>query len=425
MSEEVFSPTVESVKGDLSQGGMALQTRSSYQTAVAVNRERNLNKVLQRCLEEAAIAGSDFYYSWSQGGQNIEGLTIGASQALCRNFGNCALEVKVEETPTAYIFHGAFIDLETGFNLVRPYRQNKQSPKKKDGKDVYSGERGTDIIFQIGASKAMRNAALNAMPKWLTEKVIEKAKENVVGKVEQMGPEKAKGAILRKANALGVSQERIEEVYGKERVWDTDKIIKITSALRAIEDGFEKATELFPMIEAEQKQPVAETAKMVQKEDLKAEPVKEAAKPEEKKVEGVAPEGEKAPDLNPPHETLKHQSEQDLMSEMMEAIKSLSGKDEIPGWKKHYGAKLDKLKPMHQNTVIGLLNEKEAELNRPAPTDGKRYEQFRSFLTNARTKKEVTSQVKAITQAENDQEINRSEREDLLSLLNKRLEELK
>lgn len=420
MSEQAeFTPTVESVKGTIDQGGMALQTRSSYQTAVAVNRERNLNKVLSKCLEEAAIAGSDFYYSWSQGGQNIEGLTIGASQALCRNFGNCALEVKVEETPNAYIFHGAFIDLETGFNLVRPFRQNKQSPKKKDGKDVYSGERGTDIIFQIGASKAMRNAALNAMPKWLTEKVIEKAKENVVAKIQNLGPEKAKGMILNKAGALGVGQDRIEAVYGKERVWDTDRIIKITSALRAIEDGFEKATDLFPIIAEDQPEIKTETATLIKKEEPKAEVV------HSEPVEEKKPELAQVPE---PRVQEKHQTPNELYDEMLESIKGLASKEEVDGWKKHHYPKLEKLKIFAQEGVKNALSEKEVELNHPEekkPSDGKQYEQLKKYLNNARTKKELATSLNTITKAENAGEITVDERKDLIEVLNKRMTELK
>lgn len=419
MKEEVeFAPTVETVKGAVDQGGMALQTRSSYQTAVAVNRERNLEKVLAKCLQEAAIASDSFYYSWSQGGQNIEGLTVGAALAITRNFGNCALEVKVEETPNAYVFYGAFIDLETGFNLVRPFRQNKQSPKKKDGKDVYSGERGTDIIFQIGASKAMRNAALNAMPKWLTEKVIEKAKENVVEKIQKLGPEKAKAMILNKSNALGVAQDRIEAVYGKERVWDTEKIIKIVSALRAIEDGLEKATDLFPIVAEDQPEIKAETATIVKKEEPKAEVI--YGEPlREKKPEPVEEK---------PHVQEKHQTPNELYDEMLESIKGLASKEEVDGWKKVYYPKLDKLKIFAQEGVKNALSEKEVELNHPAEPkqyDNLQYHKLKSYLMNARTKKELSTSLNTITKAENAGEITVDERKDLIEVLNKRMTELK
>jgi hypothetical protein len=197
-------------------------------------------------LEEAAIAGDGFYYSWKQGGENIEGLTVGAALAMIRNFGNCAVEVRVVEQPTSYVFEGVFVDLETGFNLVRPFRQNKQSPKKKDGKDVYTGDRGIDIIFQIGTSKAMRNVALNACPKWLTEKVMDKAKENVTAKIEKMGKVAATEMLRKKAAALQLDWARIEANYGKSTSWETDHLVKISSAMRAVEDGVERFDELFP-----------------------------------------------------------------------------------------------------------------------------------------------------------------------------------
>lgn len=336
MSNVQEMPVVEEVKSSLQQGATALQTRSTYQTAVTVGRERNLEKVLAKCLEEAAIAGDDFFYSWEQGGQPIEGLTIGASQALARNFGNCALEVKVEETPSAYIFYGAFIDLETGFNLVRPFRQNRTSPKTKSGKDVYSGDRAQDVLFQIGASKAMRNAALNAMPKWLTTKVIEKAKENVVAKIQKMGIEKAKAMIINKAGALKIGQDRIEAIYGKERVWDVEKVIKITSALRAVEDGLEKPTDLFPIATEDHSEPVVAEAKVVEKQP--------AQKQESK-----------------PAEEAKSLSRQEIL-ELLEAV---DDKTKLAKFKGKILVDLESLGALEREEVIQAIHTKEMLFDRP------------------------------------------------------------
>lgn len=226
-------------------GQSLMQTRSPYSTAVQVIKERNLEKVLSRCITEAAMAGEDFYYSWSQGGSIIEGNTVGAALMMIRNFGNSAIDVRVQELPNSYIFYGAFIDLETGFNLIRPFKMSKQSPKNKQGRDIYSGERGKDIIFQIGASKAIRNVALNALPKWLTEKVLETSKKNVVGQIENMGRQKAIEMINKKADALKIPMDRIEANYGKQKSWDTVKIVAVMGAIRSIEDGVEDVDEIF------------------------------------------------------------------------------------------------------------------------------------------------------------------------------------
>jgi hypothetical protein len=229
---------------NLPQDGI-MQTRTPYSTAIQVVKPRNLNLVEQRCIQEAARAGDEFYYSWSQGGSIVEGNTVGAALMMVRNWGNCAIDVKVSETPSGYVFYGAFIDLETGFNLVRPYKMSKQSPKNKQGREIYSGERGRDIIFQIGASKAIRNVTLNALPKWLSEKVREVAKTNVIGQVETMGKEKAIGKLIKRAESLKIAWDRIESNYGKKESWDTDKIVAVMGAIRSVEDGIESMDEVF------------------------------------------------------------------------------------------------------------------------------------------------------------------------------------
>jgi len=223
-----------------------LQTRSPYATAVQVLRPRDLKQVQRKCQEEAAFAGDALFYSWKQGGETIEGPSVQCTNIAARNWGNSAVNVLVEETADAFIFHGTFIDLETGYNYSRPFRMNKQSPKTKQGKDIYQGDRGKDIIFQIGASKAARNAVANSVPRWLIDEMVEIGKANVVKKFADMGPEKARAVIIRKAAAQGVTQERLEAKYGHAKAWEVRDFIELSSAIRAIEDGIESADDLFP-----------------------------------------------------------------------------------------------------------------------------------------------------------------------------------
>ncbi|MDR3162554.1 MAG: hypothetical protein LBT81_01675 [Helicobacteraceae bacterium] len=216
--------------------------KANYTTAMQVFKPRNLPLIESRILQEAAIAGDDFYYSWKAGDSFVEGLTIGAAIALARNMGNCAVPVEVEETKDTYVFKATFIDLETGFNLQRAYRQRKT---QNIGEKYKNDDRGKDIVFQIGQSKAIRNVVLGAVPNWLQKKVLVKAKENVSGKIAQMGKERAREMLFKKAKALGVSLEAIEKTYGKAAGWDTEKLVMISGALRGIEDGFATADELF------------------------------------------------------------------------------------------------------------------------------------------------------------------------------------
>jgi len=285
----------DSVSERAIEGSGLMQTRSPYSTAVQVVKPRNLDMVIKRCEMEAAIAGDEFYYAWKQGGEFIEGPTVGAALAIARNFGNCAVDCKIEETQYAYIFHGAFIDLETGFNLVRPFRQNKQSPKNKEGKDIYKGERGVDIIFQIGASKGIRNAVLNGVPKWLVSKVIKKAKENVVKKISEMGVEKARAMIITKANALKIPIERIEASYGLQKGWDIEKLVMLSGSIRSIEEGIESVDALFPIEGGSDQKPIPDSEKKPAPEQPKEIIIEGAGVVDEKTGEIIKEEPAKNP----------------------------------------------------------------------------------------------------------------------------------
>lgn len=318
-----------------------MQTKSPYSTAVQVIRPRDFNKIEARCIAEAARAGSDFYYSWSQGGKIIEGLTVGASLMVIRNWGNCALDVKVMETPSGYIFYGAFIDLETGFNLVRPFKMSKQSPKNKDGRDTYSGERGKDIIFQIGASKAMRNAALNALPKWLTSKVLDTAKKNVVAQVEKMGKVLATQKVLGKAEQLKIPIDRIEANYGKSASWDIDKIVAVMGALRSVEDGTETMEEVFSNVVAINGEP--------EFKDKKPAPEAEKAGPTKTDTPAAEPTREVEVDYSNPTQILMR----------IEKIRSAA---ELSNWEKKHKVDLEMIDGKEGELIQKSLADKKAEL---------------------------------------------------------------
>lgn len=216
---------------------------ANYTTAMQIIKPRQLQAVTNRVLEEASIAGDEFYYSWRQGGSTIEGLTVGASMAIARNLGNCAIPVEVEDTKDAYIFKATFIDLETGFNLQRTFRQRKA---QNMGAKMKNDGRAEDVIFQIGQSKAIRNVVLASVPNWLSKKVLEKAKENVKGKIEQMGKERAREMLERKAKNLEIPLEKIEENFGRSASWDTEQLVLISGAIRSVEDGHASIDDAFP-----------------------------------------------------------------------------------------------------------------------------------------------------------------------------------
>jgi len=246
--DEVSEETLSSTELMRVQG--LVQTKTRYQTAVQVIKKRSLPDIISRVESEAALAGEDFYYSYPQGGKYIEGVGINGALILARNWGNNSVEVRPFDIGDKYILIGDFVDFETGFNLSRPFLLKKKILKTKNGKAIYDKERNDEIVFQIGTSKAMRNVILNAIPNYVIEAGIKKAKEGYRKKLEEYvkknGLDKAREMTIKRAERLNVPIERVELNFGKTKTWDIDKILLISGALKGIEEGYHSVNDAFP-----------------------------------------------------------------------------------------------------------------------------------------------------------------------------------
>jgi hypothetical protein len=58
------------------------RSHTQFHTAMAVQRPRNLDKVVAAVLREAEFAGDAFYYTFPMGGKTIEGPSIGLAMAV-------------------------------------------------------------------------------------------------------------------------------------------------------------------------------------------------------------------------------------------------------------------------------------------------------------------------------------------------------
>ena len=248
MEEIETFPALTGGEGLVASGAALQKVQTQFSTAVAIQRPRRRLEVIRACEEEATIAGDDFYYSWTvkakEGPKLVEGLSVQAALAAARNWGNCGIPCSVEENMNTYIFTATFVDLETGFNLQRTFRQKKNLNigKKYD-------ERAEDIVFQIGQSKAIRNVILNALPSWLTTKMLAKAKENVIEKINKMGIAVAREKTVAFFAKYGVTADRIESKLGGKKVtaWDAEDLALLQGAMNTLISGQESADSLFPV----------------------------------------------------------------------------------------------------------------------------------------------------------------------------------
>jgi len=238
--------------------GTAVQTMETpYATAVTVQRPRDLNEVERLCLEEASKAGESIFYAWGAGKDRIEGPSVDCAMIAARNWGNCAVPAgPMIETPSAYIFTASFVDLERGYTIDRQFRQSKNW--KVFGK--MDDERKADIRFQIGASKAARNVILKALPAWLIDHMMDRAKQGVREKIAAYiktdGIVKAREMTMRALAKSGVTEERIAAKFGKKMCeWEVEDLVILKGTISAIESGQESAEAIFPDAKAEETAP--------------------------------------------------------------------------------------------------------------------------------------------------------------------------
>ncbi len=251
-----FSGQDESAGERLLRDGMAVQkVHTPYSTAVAVQRPRSLTRVTANVLEEAKLAGSAFFYRWKVKNKRtgrediIQGPSIDLAMCMARNYGNCAIDVEDEETIADYKFKGIFVDLENGFTCPRLFKQRK---KQEIGMDDEG--RAGDIVYQIGQSKAIRNAIVRAMPNWLSEQAIEEATKAEIAKIKPENIAIARARAFEYFRQYGIDQPRIETKIGRPMdLWTAQDIVDLKGMATALKEGRISGNELFPLPEGEAK----------------------------------------------------------------------------------------------------------------------------------------------------------------------------
>ncbi|HUU53267.1 MAG TPA: hypothetical protein VMW44_01335 [Candidatus Bathyarchaeia archaeon] len=238
----------------LSQGMTMQKVQTSYTTAVAVQKPRSIARVVHNVLEEAKLAGASFYYRWevwdSTKGHKvpIQGASIDLAMCVARNYGNCAIDVESEETLTHYMLKGVLIDLETGFTCPRLFRQRKK--QKISGK--MESERQEDIVFQIGQSKAIRNAIVQAMPSWLFEKAIATAKQAELDEIKSENIHITRSQVIDFFSKHGVNCDRMEAERGRKvDEWTAQDIVDLRGMATALTEGRISPENLFPELKPE------------------------------------------------------------------------------------------------------------------------------------------------------------------------------
>lgn len=251
----------------VSTGQALIEVATPEMRTMALQFPRDLMAVTERAIVEAKMAGAEFYYRWPVKNKDgtrgwVEGCSIEMALCLMRNFGNVRVgQTSYTETRDAYHWTVGILDLETGSVWERPYRMSKGMPVQGGKLDKFREE---DIRFQIGYSKAARNAILNFIPSTIKNKVFAAAMDSVRGVIEA-AIEKRGGEIdavikpmLAKFEPHGVTQERLEVHYGARDAWLVDELVLMTGDLKQLEQKRESAATLYPVSAEEEAESAAD-----------------------------------------------------------------------------------------------------------------------------------------------------------------------
>lgn len=227
-------------------GKTLMKSGTPFVTAITVQKPRDLDKIVKAIDREAEYAGDSFYYGWTdKKGNRIEGPSIGLANSLAREWTNCAVTVDFQENLETFVLTPRFIDIEKGFQMERVFRQRKNVVQGN-----FDPDRKLDMALQIGQSKAIRNVVVNAVPRWLVERAMEKAKQAVIKGIDPKELGRLKAEIVSYFKGHGISEDQIVAKSKKAFAeWTTRDIAEFKGDIKAHQNGEVSIAELFPPTE--------------------------------------------------------------------------------------------------------------------------------------------------------------------------------
>lgn len=246
MDEQRAIVTKDNSLGEVvEQGKTLVKNETKFMTAVQVQKPRNLTECVGKLDQIVELMPESMYYSWdikTKYGKNVtvEGPTIGAANAILCALGNNICEIELEkETDTHWYIKAYYIDLETGSNNSRLFRQRKSQVEGR-----YDSERQMDMAFQIGISKAKRNVILESN-KWIVDYMMKKAKEMEVKAINKDLTNARENALNYFKN-LKIPKKKLEEKLEKPMpMWTAEDVAVLRGYVRAISNGEQSLDEIF------------------------------------------------------------------------------------------------------------------------------------------------------------------------------------
>jgi hypothetical protein len=219
-------------------------------TARRVEVARDEAKILQKLASIAAYAGDEvLLYRWPVKNRRtgktdtVEGPTVKCAYAIQRCYGNSRTDIASLDVGRSWIFKAVFTDFEAGVQTARLFQQHKGVAKIGGDDDA----RRLDMSFQIGQSKAIRNAIVAHLELPFVNYMMDEAKKNLVGRIGK-NVEHYRSRIAARLAEIGVELNRVERQVGRPLgEWLAPDLARVITEIKAVVDGMALASESWPV----------------------------------------------------------------------------------------------------------------------------------------------------------------------------------
>jgi len=250
MIEETFAaPTLQDSPFEnpqqLIQANQITQTLTpSGRYADAVSMTQGMTRDMKHLAHQAKVVGellsTDAYYSWKQGGTQIEGATVALANALRTEYRALATSCDiVKDEGTKVHLRARAIDLVNGVYEERDFVMSRRPAPGKFAKKPEERDRWDTLQMQVAQSKAIRNCILRILPAWMVNTAIRAAKEAASSNALKGKPlDEVRDQVIKAFTDSGWSKDQlINHVSQPVESWCLDEIVKLRELYRRVQLG--------------------------------------------------------------------------------------------------------------------------------------------------------------------------------------------
>ena len=213
-----------------------------YADAVGMttNMTRNTKELARKAKVVGELLGADGYYSWKQGGKQIEGASVSLANALRSEYRALATSCDiVKDEGNRVHLRARSIDLINGVYEERDFFMNRRPPKGKFAAKPEERERWDTLQMQVAQSKAIRNCIHRILLAWMVHIAVRAAKDAASSQaLGNRSLDEVRDSTIKAFAEHHWTREELEDhVSSPVEEWCLDEIIKLRELYTAVKRG--------------------------------------------------------------------------------------------------------------------------------------------------------------------------------------------